>query len=516
MSKNNFFISLPDIEQINRQQRLGWLVIFSRIALIIGIISLIFSTVNILSNKPVNIFTCTTLSIMVFVFFICYQLGKRNYLQVGSWLLISSFLLTTMALYPFVSTSVPLYIGFLIPIAIAAVLLGFRPVIIITVISLGYATIFIVLADLLHLIVIPQAASPQVQSIAHIFYIVVLLPGLIAMIGLPFQVQSRALQQQNQQLRELLTVSQQRQITIEAVSYNVQNISTVLKSGAWQQDNNSRDQVSAVAQVNSSLKELHATATHIASVSQQVNEAAETMNNASQKIEQISQTSVNYNRQGITALQRTNETTNRIAQLYESLRGILEELAAKTTNMRQILLLLKNITNQTHLLALNASIEAAGAGVYGKRFGVIAQQVKELANHSNLAREQVESDVTNIEQTTAQAVEAVLIGHKDSIRLGQVNQETQQVFSQIFEIAATVEHQSDAICSVAQEVKHLTETVQLSTTQQRSATEQILSVLFNLSTIAQQNATGSQQVSSTVQQLEEMSEQLIYSLENVQ
>ena len=69
--------------------------------------------------------------------------------------------------------------------------------------------------------------------------------------------------------------------------------------------------------------------------------------------------------------------------------SILNEFSLKSAKMRTILDLLKSIAAETHLLSLNASIEAAGAGEQGVRFGVVAQEVKHLATRSSSASKEV-------------------------------------------------------------------------------------------------------------------------------
>lgn len=513
MAESNNSLSIPDAGQINQNHRLAWLKIFSCIVMSIGLASMILSTILNYGAATFNFITYLILGILFASGWGSYELAKRGRLKLGSWLIIGIFMLVLVILFVRGGTTAPLYIAFLVPIAISAVLLGLRPVLFITAFSMLFTVGYIVAVDFLGIFT-PFVAPLNTTTLdgVHLLFVTVIIPGLIAIVGIPFRAQARAMEQQNRQLRELLQTLQSRHETIETVSHNVQSLSSVLKASAQDQDNSSREQVSSVHQVNNSLQELHATASHIATVSQQVNEAAEAMNVASLKIEQISQQGVVFNQQGIAALQRTTYTTTEIAQLYENLLTVLQELNTKSANMRQILHLLKNITNQTHLLALNASIEAAGAGATGARFAVVAQQIKELAGNANRVREQVERDVSDIEETTANAVQAVMIGYDKSVKLGQVNADTQNVFSNIYESANEVQNQSDDICAVAENVKNLTETVRLATNQQRSATEQILTILSGLNVIAQQNAASSQQVSTTVQQLEEMSEQLIYSL----
>lgn len=506
--------TLSDIKQANFQQRLKLLKTFSFIIMGVDILGFVLAIVAAFLVQELD-FISLSLEVIIFLSAVgSYFLAKQEKLVSGGWLLIIPF--TSAVAFVYYKPSIvlyPTYTLFLIPIGMSAVLLGFRAVSIVSVTTILFTVGNLIRVGFLE----PYAThygvhSSQLLASVNIFMVLIVVPGFFATIGLPFWSQGRMVERQNAQLLELVKALQQRQETIETVSHEVQGLATGLKSSAYEQDATSREQATSVQQVNSSLKELYATANHIAIASQQVNEAAENMNNVSLGIEEVSRTSTDYNQQGLEAIERTTSTSREIASLYNSLLTVLNELNTKSSNMRQILQLLKNITNQTHLLALNASIEAAGAGEYGDRFAVVAQEVKELANNASHARERVEKDVSDIEETTANAVQAVRVGYEKARQLEKVNEEMQAVFQNIFEISADVQLQSNSICNVAQNVKELTETVRLATTQQRSATEQILVVLENLSLIAQQNAASSQQVASTVQQLEGMSEQLVATL----
>jgi len=87
--------------------------------------------------------------------------------------------------------------------------------------------------------------------------------------------------------------------------------------------------------------------------------------------------------------------------------GMVDGLASAVDNIGRVVELINDIADQTNLLALNATIEAARAGEAGKGFAVVASEVKNLANQTGRATEEIGMQITDIQSATARAVEAI-------------------------------------------------------------------------------------------------------------
>ncbi len=309
-------------------------------------------------------------------------------------------------------------------------------------------------------------------------------------------------------MNELADGLEQSIAQIQAAATHVNDMSQTLRL-------NAEATTEANEQITQAILEVASGADEQVNVSKQTNEAVHDVSDALTTVmEKVSETA-----------KRTNETTKRVhegtelveqtvAQMklireqIERLAIVIESLNDKSKEIHQIVGFITNISDQTNLLALNAAIEAARAGEHGKGFGVVAEEVRKLAEQTAHAAGNIRKLAEQSQTQTEHAVH-VMNESSESFQFGHsLVEQVGNIFRSISTHMARVQSESntvhDTIRAVDEKVKTMTafadQIIDISSQSARNI-EQVAATTEEQNATMQELLASSQELASTAEQL---------------
>jgi len=275
-------------------------------------------------------------------------------------------------------------------------------------------------------------------------------------------------------IRRGITAALQEVIDVIALS------SSEIDSIAQEQERIISQQAVSVNQTQMSIDELSQTAKKSAQ------QAESTVSNATNALE-LSQA-------GNQAAEHTLEDINTLNQQVNGMATKIGELSQYAQEIASISELVSNLGNQTNMLALNAAVEAVRAGEYGSGFGVVAAEIRKLADESRESAVKINHLVNEIQGA---------IG--DTVTIADHGKVTVQNSTK------TLKNTAESFLGVTQSIQEVfvnNQETSLSTQQQQQAIAQILQAINELNTAAKISTDGISQLKSGTEQLKIAAEHL--------
>jgi methyl-accepting chemotaxis protein len=259
-----------------------------------------------------------------------------------------------------------------------------------------------------------------------------------------------------------------------------------------------RSQISAIAMTSQSLG---AASEQLVTISQQMSANAEetsaqagVVSAASEEVSVNIQTVAKGSEEMSASIKDIARSSSQAANITQSAVKIAEEtnrtiakLGESSAEIGQVVKVITSIAEQTNLLALNATIEAARAGEAGKGFAVVANEVKELANQTANATENIRRLIQTIQDDTKNSVDAIA--------------EITQVITQINDISST-------IASAVEEQTATTNEIGRNITEASKGSGEISENISGVAIAAQDTSTGSNQTQEAASNLGQMADKL--------
>ncbi len=323
---------------------------------------------------------------------------------------------------------------------------------------------------------------------------------------------NRALNLQTLELKQALEELRLRQAASENVSRQVLEMGAELSLISKHQLVGSQQQLTALTEVASLVAQISHSAGSIEEQTTLVKESIGEINQRTLRVQTTSQEALAAGNGGQAAIQSTVTATQKVSQQYQILEQNLAELQHFQAQIETVVTTINSMSREIHLLSLNAALEAVGAGIYGKRFLVVAGEVRNLAQRSQQASAEVGNILSKIEggiNQVAQSAQAAQDELEIALSATSESDKTIQVILEALHLnAQEVIHTSQLASAIARQIVSVNE----ATLQQVSATTQSAHNVQEIKAIAAQNSSVSTQLNQSASELEQVSIRLLTSL----
>ena len=263
-------------------------------------------------------------------------------------------------------------------------------------------------------------------------------------------------------------------------SENIESSTNEILSAATQQSAGASEQAASISQTGATVKEINQTAAQTA-------EKANSVIDIAQRSEEIS----------VVGQKAVEESIAGIEELRGQVEAIAEniiELSERTQQIGEIITTVNDLAEQSNLLALNASIEAAKAGEQGKGFAVVAVEMRNLAEQSKQATAQVRTILSDIQRATRAAVAVTEEGSRKaetSVELANSSGENIRRLAEVIKESSLAAKQIAALAN-----------------QQSVGIEQISAAMTNIKHSTSEAVSGTKQIERALQDLKSLSDKL--------
>jgi methyl-accepting chemotaxis protein len=268
---------------------------------------------------------------------------------------------------------------------------------------------------------------------------------------------------------------------VAAAVHHIQSSSAELQSAAGQQATGAKEQATAMSEITTTISELLAT-------SRQIAESA-------QRVAQISERTARAARTGDSTVEKGTESVSIMRHHVGLIVNHMLELGKKSQEIGVVLDIVSELAEQTNILAINATIEAVGAGDAGRRFTVVADEIRKLSDRVAGSTKEIRGLIDEVRSAVNTTIMTTETGSK-AIEAGS---------KQFSEVASAFNQISIEVTTTTEAAKE----IELSTKQQATAVEQVNVAMSNVAQVTKETEVSTMQTQRTATELAGLSRELL-------
>jgi methyl-accepting chemotaxis protein len=281
---------------------------------------------------------------------------------------------------------------------------------------------------------------------------------------------------------------------IDAMAGSLREILAGVKQAALDINKGTSEILASIVQQSAGASEQASSISETSTTVTEVKQTSEQAASRAQEIVSVSDESAEYCTDGEASVEKTVEEFNLIAEQVEKSAVSVLTLSEKTQQISEILRTVRELAERSNILSLNASIEAARAGEAGKGFGVVAVEVKNLADQSKAAASQIQEIINEI-QTAANT--SVMVAEEASKRVDRGK-----------EIVGVLRERMENLTEAVATVRRSAKQIASSANQQSIGMEQVALAMENINQVAAESVTSVKEIEEAARGLSELGARL--------
>ena len=224
---------------------------------------------------------------------------------------------------------------------------------------------------------------------------------------------------------------------INLSSGQLNSVSTMMSESASSVNSSSESQMVQLEQTSTAMNEMTVTVDEVARNALQASSAADEANHQST--------------QGINVVLDMNTDISTLVSGITSVQQVMTKLEGEIDDIGSIIEVIRSISDQTNLLALNAAIEAARAGEHGRGFAVVADEVRSLANRTQESTTEIQAMISSLQNESKNSVELMQVNVNNAQMTAEKSQQANNALEQIRQAISVIQDMNNQIATSAEE-----------------------------------------------------------------